>query len=163
MGQTQSRLPDGRLIFIGGEREDFYDPDFFIYNDVVVFTQHDQIEIYGYPREVFPPTDFHSATVAHEQIIIIGGMGYKNDRRPGYTPVYSLDLSGYRVSQIPTSGEMPGWISEHEAIYPQTDTISISGGQVVQERHSKQRICRNFEDYALDLQLRVWRRITDRK
>lgn len=163
MGQTKSRLPDGRLIFIGGEHEDFYDPDFFIYNDVVVFTPHDQIEIYGYPREAFPPTDFHSATVADDQIIIIGGMGYKNERCPGHTPVYSLDLSSYRVSQIPTSGEMPGWISKHEAIYAQMDIITISGGQVVQERDSKQRICRNFEDYALDLKLRVWRRITDRK
>jgi hypothetical protein len=29
-------LPDGRLIRIGGEHEDYYDPDFQIYNDVVV-------------------------------------------------------------------------------------------------------------------------------
>ena len=35
-GATQTYLPDGRLIRIGGEHEDCYDPDFQIYNDVVV-------------------------------------------------------------------------------------------------------------------------------
>lgn len=35
-GRTETRLPDGRIVFIGGEHEDYYDPDFYIYNDVVV-------------------------------------------------------------------------------------------------------------------------------
>ncbi|CAF1334832.1 unnamed protein product, partial [Didymodactylos carnosus] len=35
-GATQTYLPDGRLIHIGGEHEDCYDSDFQIYNDVVV-------------------------------------------------------------------------------------------------------------------------------
>ena len=35
-GRTETRLPDGRLVYIAGEHEDFYDPDFCIYNDVVV-------------------------------------------------------------------------------------------------------------------------------
>jgi hypothetical protein len=35
-GRTETELPDGRIIYIGGEHEDFYDPDFHIYNDVVV-------------------------------------------------------------------------------------------------------------------------------
>lgn len=35
-GATVTVLPDGRHIYIGGEHEDFYDPDFCIYNDVVV-------------------------------------------------------------------------------------------------------------------------------
>src|SRR5215467_7427656 len=162
MGATRSSLPDGRVVCIGGEHEDFYDPDFFIYNDIVVFTPHDQIEIYGYPKEVFPPTDFHSATVVHDHIIIIGGLGHRNERRPGHTPVYSLDLSSYHVSQIPTSGEMPGWISKHEASYEQTGIITIRAGQLAQERDSQQQFCRNCEDYALDLKSFVWRRLTDR-
>lgn len=91
-GATQTYLPDGRLIRIGGEHEDCYDPDFQIYNDVVVIRnphmiqashmysmsapsnfplnieQNDtssnpnDITIYGYPEHVFPPTDFHTAT-----------------------------------------------------------------------------------------------------
>src|SRR5882762_4205433 len=53
MGTSRSQLPDGRVICVGGEHEDYYDPDFCIYNDVVVLGPYDQIEIYGYPKEVF--------------------------------------------------------------------------------------------------------------
>ena len=31
-GATRTRIPDGRMICIGGEHEDFYDPDFCIHN-----------------------------------------------------------------------------------------------------------------------------------
>lgn len=36
-GATRTKLPDGRLICIGGEHEDDYDPDFYIYNGMVFF------------------------------------------------------------------------------------------------------------------------------
>jgi hypothetical protein len=36
MGATRTELSDGRIVCIGGEHEDWYDPDFHIYNDVVV-------------------------------------------------------------------------------------------------------------------------------
>jgi ankyrin repeat protein len=35
-GQSITFLSDGRIVLIGGEHEDFYDPDFCIYNDVFV-------------------------------------------------------------------------------------------------------------------------------
>ncbi|KAK3899811.1 hypothetical protein C8A05DRAFT_17812 [Staphylotrichum tortipilum] len=41
-GRTVTLLPDGRVVFVGGEHEDHYDPDFFIYNDVVVV--HGRVE-----------------------------------------------------------------------------------------------------------------------
>ena len=37
MGRTETELPDGRVVCVGGEHEDFYDPDFCIYNDVVIY------------------------------------------------------------------------------------------------------------------------------
>ncbi len=162
MGATRSCLPDGRVICIAGEHEDSYDPDFYIYNDVVVLGPDGQIEIYGYPKEIFPPTDFHSATVVGDRIVVVGGLGYKNDRRFGHTPVYALDLSQYRISEIPTSGEMPGWLSEHEASYDPTGIITIRGGQVIQEHDAQQRIRRNFEEYALDIKSCAWQRLTNR-
>jgi hypothetical protein len=74
-----------------------------------------------------------------------------------------LDLSRYCIDEIATSGEMPGWISEHDASWDSLrGIISIKGGQVVRERGGRQRICRNYEDYALDLQSWVWQRLTDR-
>ncbi|NJK39372.1 MAG: hypothetical protein HC825_04600 [Oscillatoriales cyanobacterium RM1_1_9] len=61
-GRTITELPDGRIIEIAGEHEDYYDPDFCIYNDVVLYEKDRSFKIFGYPRSVFPPTDFHTAT-----------------------------------------------------------------------------------------------------
>lgn len=36
-GATRTKLPDGRVVCIGGEHEDFYDPDFCIYNGKTLF------------------------------------------------------------------------------------------------------------------------------
>ncbi len=162
MGATRSALPDGRVVCVGGEYEDFYDPDFCIYNDVVVFGPADQIEIYGYPKEVFPPTDFHTASILSERIIIVGGLGYRDARRAGHTPVYALDLSGYRLSEIETSGEMPGWVFKHEAEIQTGGTIIIRSGEVIEDHGGEQRYRRNVEDYALDIKSGAWRRLTNR-
>lgn len=162
MGRTATELEDRRTICVGGEHEDYYDPDFCIYNDVVVLGPDGQIEIFGYPKEVFPPTDFHTATLVGDQIIVIGGLGYPDDRLPGHTPVYALDLSDYHISRIGTSGEMPGWISEHEAEVDAEGIVTIRGGKVIEEVDGKQRYRRNLEDYALNLRSRVWQRTTNR-
>lgn len=161
MGTTRTELPDGRIVCIGGEHEDWYDPDFHIYNDVIVFTPDGQIEIYGYPKEVFPPTDFHTATLVGDQLIVAGCIGYTKHRRPGRTPVFSLDLQSYAISEIETSGEMPGWISEHEAKLD-SRIITVQGGKVFTYSGERQRFRRNIEDYTLDLTSGVWRRITAR-
>jgi hypothetical protein len=161
-GASRTELPDGRVVCVGGEHEDYYDADFCIYNDVIVFGLEDQIEIYGYPKEIFPPTDFHTASLANDRIIIIGSLGYMHERHPGHSQVYSLNLSSYQMSEIRTSGEMPGWISEHESELASDGTITIRGGKVIEERGGKQRYRRNVEDYALELRSGVWRRLTNR-
>lgn len=89
-GQSETTLPDGSVIHIGGEHEDYYDPDFFIYNDVTVVGPDGSIEIRGYGREVFPPTDFHSATLAGNAIVIIGCLGHPKQRVAERTPVFRL-------------------------------------------------------------------------
>lgn len=161
-GATRTELQEGRVVFVGGEHEDFYEPDFYIYNDVVVFGPGDEIEIYGYPRDVFPPTDFHTATLVGDRIVLIGCTGYVEDRRPGHTPVYELDLASYRMSRIESSGDLPGWVSEHEAELGPTGTIVIRGGRVFTDIGVKQRFRRNVDDYALDVDSAIWRRITNR-
>jgi hypothetical protein len=162
MGATRTELPDGRVICVGGEHEDSYDPDFCIYNDVVVFHPTGEFEIYGYPRDQFLPTDFHTAALVGGRIIIIGCLGYCEERRPGVTPVYALDLSSYEISRIETSGNGPGWISEHEADLSTDGTISIRGGRLFKQSGNDRVLCRNVEDFALDDQSWVWRRVTDR-
>jgi hypothetical protein len=162
MGATRTELPNGRVVCIGGEHEDYYDPDFCIYNDVVVLGPADEIEIYGYPKEVFPPTDFHTANLVGDRIIIIGCLGYPDDRHPGHTPVYALDLPGYRISEVETSGEKPGWVFKHEAECDPQGVITLRGGEVIEERDGKQRYRRNLEEYALDIRSRIWHRLTNR-
>lgn len=50
-GASLTQLLDGRFIQIGGEHEDHYDPDFCIYNDVIVFDGRGNFQIYGYSRD----------------------------------------------------------------------------------------------------------------
>src|SRR5579859_4644379 len=75
-GMSRTILPNGTIVCIGGEHEDFYDPDFYIYNDVIILAPEGQITIFGYPKNVFPPTDFHTATLVGNQIYVIGCLGY---------------------------------------------------------------------------------------
>lgn len=162
MGQSRTELPDGRLVCVGGEHEDSYDPDFCIYNDVVVFGPADQIEIFGYPKEVFQPTDFHTSSLVGDRLIVIGCLGYPDDRRPGHTPVYSLDLANYRISTFPTAGEAPGWVFKHQSSVNPDGVITIRGGEVIEERDGERRYRRNVEEFVLDARTGMWRRLTNR-
>lgn len=156
-GTSLTKLPDGRALFIAGEHEDFYDPDFCIYNDVITVDRDLRVTIYGYPAEVFPPTDFHTATLVGEtEVYIIGNLGYNDERRPGATPVYRLDTETMQIAAVPTRGDNPRWISRHTAQYsPDDHTITVSGGKVWTKR---QRLRNNKRSYTLDLATMTWSR-----
>jgi hypothetical protein len=161
MGATRTELPDGRVICIGGEHEDSYDPDFCIYNDVIIFNPAGEFEIYGYPKEAFPPTDFHTATLLDDRIIIGGGLGYQDARQSGHTPVYALELGNHHISRVETHGEMPGWIFKHQADYISGEII-FRQGNVFEIRNGKKCYRKNTEDYVLDLAAGEWKRLTSR-
>lgn len=73
-GRTATRLPDGRWVLIAGEHEDYYDPDFCIYSDVTVIHPDARMDHYIYSTSVFPPTDFHTATLLGDHILLIGSL-----------------------------------------------------------------------------------------
>lgn len=129
-GQTLTPLNDGRFVEIGGEHEDWYDVDFCIYNDVIVYAEGRSPLIFGYPSSLFPPTDFHTATLIGEFIYIIGNLGYIEARQPGKTPVYRLDTRSWQIEVVDTAGNRPGWISRHEAVLVDGQVIMVSGGKV---------------------------------
>jgi hypothetical protein len=161
-GQSTTQLPDGRSIYIAGEHEDSYDPDFFIYNDVVVSSPAGEIEIFGYATDAFPPTDFHSATLVGQQIIVLGNLGYVNDRRADVTQVLSLDLEGWRMSPIRTEGTGPGWIHEHDArLSDDASAIIISGGKI--DRCDEESLVENLDDWRLSIGDWRWERLTNRR
>jgi hypothetical protein len=162
MGATRTELSDGRVISVAGEYEDSYDPDFCIYNDVVVRGPGERLEIYGYPAEIFPPTDFHSATLIDSQIVLVGSIGYSKARRAGYTPVYSLDVNNYSIREIKTTGENPGWISRHEAQPMSAGVIRIRGGQRFEAGNERLIIRKNVEEFVLDTKSWSWEQTTKR-
>lgn len=158
LGQPSISLSDGREVLIGGEHEDFYDPDFYIYNDVVVINGG-SAEIYGYPTDVFPPTDFHSATLVGDAIFLIGNLGYPEDRDPKTTQVFRLNIRDWSIERIETFGELPGWLHDHEATYSQEENaIVVSGG-----KRCTDRIYENIDDYRLSLTDFTWFQLTDRQ
>lgn len=128
-GRTVTRLPDGRLVLIAGEHEDGYDPDFYIYNDVCVLDDRGNVSYFTYPEQDFPPTDFHTATLMDDHILIIGCLGYQKQRVEGETQVLRLDLSSWRVSRVETSGDKPGWIHRHTARMTDGEIV-VSGGKI---------------------------------
>lgn len=161
-GVSSTRLADSRTIHIGGEYEDWYDEEFCIYNDIVLRWPDDRIEIYGYPRSLFPPTDFHTATLIDDQVFIVGCLGYVDDRVPGTTPVYRLDTGSLQIDSVPADGERPGWIYDHSAEYRATENvIAISGGFVVAEIEGQSRTLRNVDEFALHLDNCRWHRLTN--
>jgi hypothetical protein len=161
-GQSVSRLPDGRELRIAGEHEDYYDPDFYIYNDVVVRHPDGQIEIFGYPRSEFPPTDFHSATVVGNRVYLIGNLGYPEHRRAGQTPVHVLDLETWKITPMATSGMPPGWISEHQAALTDDGAaILVTGGKLDTGASETSRV-ENLDDWCLLLDEGRWERRTVR-
>jgi hypothetical protein len=156
-------LPDGRFIQIAGEHEDHYDPDFCIYNDVFIHDGKGGFEILGYPKEVFPCTDFHTATLVGEWIYIIGNLGYPDERRPGQTPVYRFHVASGVIEAVATSGEAPGWIYEHEAVLEESGQIRISGGKAVTANEDGSQSIGGLQGrYRLDPTSGVWKRIPKR-
>lgn len=157
-GVARVALPDGRVVYVGGEHEDFYDEDFCIYNDVVVFGADGVINIYGYPESVFPPTDFHTATLVGDRIIIVGNLGYPEDRDATRTPVFSLDTTTFAIAPLTIQGTPPGWIHDHLGeLLPDGHTIRISRGNKLAADLTAPSLDAGTGVYELSLQTMSWR------
>jgi hypothetical protein len=157
-GNSLTELLDGSFVQIGGEHEDSYDPDFCIYNDVTVHDQDGTFRIMGYPKDAFPPTDFHTATYYEGFIYLIGSLGYHGSRLFGTTPVYRFEVNTWKVEVVETTGNSPGWIYKHKARLTEADKLVISGGKVAVEVEGKEDHVDNEGEYTLDLKSRIWTR-----
>jgi hypothetical protein len=150
------------------EHDDWYDPDFLIYNDVIVEDWKSNIWMYAYPIAEFPPTDFHTATLLNEDhesspshlqngILVIGGLGYLGDREYWNTPIYRLDLDGMWFRSIETNGDNPGRICRHRTALLDGGVLMITGGEILDDFgvfHP------NRYRFELDLWTRTWTRTT---
>lgn len=153
---SQTSMADGSAVIIGGSHEDFYDPDFAIYNDVVVCHMSGTVDIYGYPPDKFLPTDGHTATLVGDEIWIIGCIGYKHDRVLGTTPIHCLELDTMSIREVQPKGDEPGWIYAHEGIHwKKEDSILIWGGSIMTESGA----VANQAMWAFSLADHLWRRV----
>ncbi len=156
-GQSLTVLPDGRIVQVGGEHEDSYDPEFCIYNDVFVHELDGRINIYGYPESEFPPTDFHTATQIGNDIYLIGSLGYRGTRRNGETPVYRLDTKTFHIERMKTTGDNPGWIFKHRAIPSAYGEIRVFGGEILRLAGDREDYTKNDKVFIFDTGRRAWR------
>lgn len=161
-GQTSTTLPDGSVVWIGGEHEDHYDPDFHIYNDVVVQHADGRLHFFGYPHSVFPATNFHTATLVNDRIIIIGCLGYPAERKPGETFAAVLNLDHFDVEQIATGGTPPGWICRHHAELLADEQVIVLRGGKLHTGDANLPLVDNVDDWELNLRNWQWRRLTQR-
>ncbi|MEJ2693889.1 MAG: ankyrin repeat domain-containing protein [Candidatus Thiodiazotropha sp.] len=155
-GKSITSIGNGEFIEIAGEHEDSYDQDFCIYNEVFHHKGNGKLAIYQYPKDDFPPTDFHTATLVNGHIYIIGNLGYPKDRTYGVTPVYKLDISSFRIQKIETAGECPGWIYNHSANLDCESIIRIQGGEIVEKTGDDETHQFNEFDFELDLIALKW-------
>jgi hypothetical protein len=161
-GQARVELPDGRTLAIGGEHEDSYDPDFYIYNDVAVHHPDGSVQIYGYSTDAFAPTDFHSATRVGDRVILVGNLGYSWLRKPEVTPVHVLHTDSFVMHRRDASGSTPGWISKHDAkLSPDGESMVVEGGERLVVIDDHQYFVENVDTWHLHLSTWTWTRLTE--
>ncbi|HRI71165.1 MAG TPA: hypothetical protein PK156_43330 [Polyangium sp.] len=158
MAKRSPFFPDGRAIQIGGEHEDYYDADFCIYNDVFVHKRDGSIAVYGYPESVFPPTDFHTATLIGEYIYVIGSAGYQEQRQLEKTLVYRLHIHTLRMERRYTHGEGPGAIYKHRVSVMNPHEIRVWGGKTMTRDGDEEKHEDNQDVFVLDVEKLLWYR-----
>lgn len=153
-GRTATILPDGRLVLVAGEHEDHYDADFCIYADVTVLGTEGELEHFIYPRDVFPPTDFHTATLVGDQIWLIGCLGYPEQRNDKQTQVLRLSTLDFSITPVETDGVSPGWLHRHRSVLIK-DGILVTGGKIEPGYRD------NKSTFLLNAETLVWQEFSD--
>ena len=154
MGMSRTVIPDGREVFVAGEHEDYYDPDFRIFNDLIVRGPGGDIEVYGYPKDILPPTDFHTATLLGGELLVVGSIGYPDQRGAGVTPVTRIEIDTWRVAGHTRTTGGPGWLCKHE-VEAVDGRLVVRGGEVGTDSFR-----RNCDEWSLDPATLDWTRLT---
>ena len=115
------------------ETQDYYFPEFKIYNDVYIKFFDGMYELWNYPEEQFPPVYEHS-TLYNEhthQFYIIGGLGSGDRQCKNITEIYALDLETKDIQKIEASGESPPCLHSHKVKIWNHDLIEMRDGYIL--------------------------------
>ncbi len=115
----------------------------------------------GYPQDVFPPTDFHSATHVESFIYIIGGLGYHGSRAFGTTPIYRLNCKTWKIETVQSTGENPGWIYKHKAFLVGPGILVVSSGKICDVIDGEEQHIENKDKFNLDISSMNWTRMSE--
>lgn len=129
-GQSTTWLASGRVIQIGGTFGHEYSTDYCVYNDVIVHEAGKPARVFLYPCDVFPPTDFHTATVVGDWIYVIGALGYLTDRDPETCPIYRIHVLTMHIEKVTPTGDDPGRMFCHEAVRLEGNRILVRQGKL---------------------------------
>jgi hypothetical protein len=153
---------DGRVVYLGGDHEDSYDPDFCIYNDVVVFGPKTELRCMDiqkrfscrstFTRPLSSATESSSLVVWATQTLAAWAIHR----------YMSLTCQVFALPRSRPRGRCQAGSSSTVRNSNREVLSSIRGGELIEERGGGQRYRRNVEDYALDVGSGVWRRLTNR-
>ncbi|MFC4996057.1 hypothetical protein [Rubritalea tangerina] len=157
-GMSETKLEDGRTILIAGEHEDYYDPDFFIYNDVIVKDANERFKSSAIPKTSFQPLTFtvplSSATVSTSLAPWLHRQAQEKD-----TPVYYLDLKDYTIHQVNSGQALAGSSSMKRSTNSRpTPSPSIVGKRWIDSGD----IIDNFSKWQLKLDTKQWTLVEER-
>lgn len=98
MGMSLDVLQNGTRVYIGGHYGDMYEPDYHIYNDVVVITSGGDTVVCNYSTTVLAPICFHNTTVDETRGCIDIQRRYNGEN---IVPlVYRLSLIDYSIKKM---------------------------------------------------------------
>jgi hypothetical protein len=100
--QVDTEIPDGRIIEIGGEHEDSYTRT-SAFTCVFGASRQGRFDILGYDA-VFPPTDFHSATLVGNKSTSSAAWLSRSAALAATHRLYRLDCEALAIEAVKTNG-----------------------------------------------------------
>lgn len=131
-------------------------------------------EIYTYPSDIFPATDFHTATLVENLqnkssfIYIIGGSGYVDSEHRKQTLTHRLCLETMKMEVVDTKGvQVPPLCNN---LYDVQAILSTKGDPKITitaktniERAKPKEIFKSHKcEYTLDLNASIWTMVYDK-
>ncbi len=156
-GQSQTSLPDGRKVFIGGTLAS--NEKSSTYHDIIVKYPDDELQIIHYSPHIFPSISFHTATLVSDKIWIIGGVNNLHKFTSQHTSVYQLNIHNFNIQYVEIRNNI-NLIAQHTVTLKNNQLI-VSTGKVWLD--TAMIWWENIDTWALNLTTFIWKNITKRR